>query len=213
MRPLLIFGGALWVLLGEGAGGLVFCQEAKSPVPTATVKVVAVNVEGDPLSRTDVYSFVDENGAERVGLFKHDHASGVPYGKYRMSVQANGGFREETFFVLISAPDVLVTAALQWYGVENDLGGGRFSGRIIGQIPWSVGLWCKAAGLYSREQFESEVSAMERTFDFGEVPGGCYVLTCVSDRKTIVVQRVLRIWASGPFKVEYNPSQELDSRQ
>jgi hypothetical protein len=115
---------------------------------------------------------------------------------------------------MVSAPEVHVTAALQWYGVENDLGLGRFRGRIVGRIPGPVGLWCKAAGLYSREQFEAEVSATERTFDFGEVPGGWYVLTCVADRKRIVVQRVLRIWEiSEPFKVEYNPSQELETRR
>jgi hypothetical protein len=95
MRPLLISGIAVWVV-GGAAGRLVFCQERKSPVPTATVTVVAVSAAGDPLSGTDVYSFVDERGTEQVGLFKRDHASGVPYGKYRISVQANGGFREDT---------------------------------------------------------------------------------------------------------------------
>lgn len=212
MRPLLTIVVALWV--ARGIGELAFCQERRTPLPTSTVTVVAVNIAGDPLPGTDVYSFVAEDETERVDLFQHDRASRVPYGRYRLSVQANGGYRETTLYVTVSAPEVRVTAALQWYGVENDLGLGRFRGRIVGRIPGSVGFWCRASGLYLRDQFDSEVSPQDKAFDFGEVPGGWYVLTCVGDRKVVVVQRVLRIWPnSEPFEVEYSPSQKLEIQQ
>jgi hypothetical protein len=154
---------------------------------------------------------VDERGKNRVGLFHHDRATGVPYGRYRISVQANGGYRDSTFDIIVSAPDVRVTAALEWYGVENDLVTGRFRGRIVGEVPQSIVLWCKASGLYSRDQFESEISQTARAFDFGDVPSGLYILTCVADKKVVALE-VLRISAStAPFAINYKPSQELEN--
>ena len=133
MRPLLTIVVALWV--ARGIGELAFCQERRTPLPTSTVTVVAVNIAGDPLPGTDVYSFVAEDETERVDLFQHDRASRVPYGRYRLSVQANGGYRETTLYVTVSAPEVRVTAALQWYGVENDLGLGRFAEGSWAEFP------------------------------------------------------------------------------
>jgi hypothetical protein len=173
--------------------------------------VVAVDSFGHPLSNTDVYSFVDERGKGRISLFHHDSAAGVPYGKYRISVQADGGYFDSTFDITVSAPDVRVTAALEWGGVENGRVTGQFRGKIAGEVPRSAVLCCKASGLYSRDQFESEVSQTERAFDLGDVPAGLYILTCVADRKVVALE-VLRISAStAPFVINYKPSQELES--
>src|ERR1019366_4930109 len=178
----------LSVVLCAAVGGTCqpgLSQSSRRNTETARIKVVAVDSFGHLLSNTDVYAFVDERGKDRVGLFHHDSATAVPYGKYRISVQANGGFRESTFDIIVSAPDVRVSAVLEWYGVENDLVTGRFRGRIVGEVPRSAALWCKASGLYFRDQFESEVSQPERSFDFGDVPPGLYILTCVADRQIV----------------------------
>jgi hypothetical protein len=210
MRPFGVANSLLCFAIG-GTYQLGFSQSPHRDTGTARITVVAVDSIGHPLSNTDVYSFVDERGKDRVSLFHHDSAAGLPYGKYRISVQANGGFRESTFDLIVSAPAVRVTVALEWYGVENVLVTGRFQGRIAGEVPPSAVLWCKASGLYTRDQFETEVSQTERAFDFGDVPPGLYILTCVADKKVVALE-VLRISAStAPFVINYKPSQELEN--
>lgn len=209
MLRFLISSVALCLAVGSN-NQLAFSQIPRD-TERAKIKVVAVDLGGHPLSNTDVYAFVDEMGIDRVGLFRHDHAAGVPYGKYRISVQANGGFRESTFDIIVSAPDVRVTAALEWYGVENVLATGRFRGRIAGDVPRSTVLWCKASGLYSRDEFESEVSQNERAFDFGDVPAGLYILTCVADKKVTALEVLSISGSTAPFVISYKPSQELEN--
>jgi hypothetical protein len=65
----------------------------------------------------------------------------------------------------------------------------------------------KVSGLYSRHQFESEVSQTERAFDFGGVAPGLYILTCVAGKKVVALE-VLRISAgTAPFAINYKPGQ------
>jgi len=97
-----------------GTRQLGFSQSPRRDTVTARITVVAADSFGYPLSNTNVYAFVDERGKDRIGLFHHDRAAGVPYGKYRISVQADGGYLDSTFAIIVSAPDVRVTAALEW---------------------------------------------------------------------------------------------------
>jgi hypothetical protein len=204
-----VVAGALSLLIG-GVGQRGLCQNGPVDTRSAKVTVIAVDILGHPLSNTDVYSFLDEEGREKVGLFHRDRATAVPYGKYRISVQANGGFRESTFDITVSAPEVRVTAPLAWYGVDNTVTTGRFRGKIVGQVPKQSAPWCKASGLYSRDHFESVVSQTERAFDFGDVPAGLYVLTCVAERKVVALE-VVRIAADAePITINYSPIRDLD---
>lgn len=193
-----------------GVGSQGRCQNRSVNTRSAKVTVIAVDILGHPLSNTDVYSFLDENGKEKVGLFHRDEATGVPYGKYRISVQANGGFRESTFDVTVSAPEVRVTAQLAWYGIDNAVTTGRFRGKIVGRAPRPSTPWCKASGLYSRDQFESVVSQTESTFDFGDVPSGLYILTCVADREVVALEIVRIAAGARPLTINYSPIQDLD---
>ena len=69
---------------------------------------------------------------------------------------------------------------------------------------------CHADGLYQRVRFESAGGSEGGAFDFGEVPPGIYVLTCVADRKFAVL-RTVRISASAaPITVEYEPEVDHD---
>ena len=79
------------------------------------------------------------------------------------------GFVKSTFDLIVSAPAVQMTVALEWYA-SRTFWSQTISGRIAGEVPPSAVLWCKASGLYSRDQFETEVSQTERAFDFGDVP-------------------------------------------
>ena len=55
------------------------------------------------LPNPTVDSFVDQFGHDYVQLFSGDHALRVPFGRYRMAVQANGDYLEARFDVDINS--------------------------------------------------------------------------------------------------------------
>jgi hypothetical protein len=183
-------------------------QDRLKPPKTAKVTVSAVSVVGTPVSNTIVDAFVDEEGHDRLALFhRGSTATGVPFGKYRIAVHADD-FRPSTFYVEIASSEVLITAGLEWYGVENIRVTAKPSGKLAG-FPGSWGdWWCKASGLYSRLEYESTVNPDNLRFDFGEVPPGVYLLACQANRRFIVV-RTIRIAAdTSPFTIDYKSNQD-----
>lgn len=173
---------------------------------TAEVVVTAVDGFGTPLTNGTVDSFVDENGHDWVKLFLRDRGTGIPFGKYRISVQANGGYEEATFDIEVNLPRVVVTACLEEIGlIDNVRPTGRFSGQFVG-IP--VGLRidsCKASGVYSRMQYESPVSPVLE-FDFGEIPPGMYILSCIGDKKVTLIRMVPVDAGTKPLRIEFLPT-------
>ncbi len=171
--------------------------------------MTAVSVFGTPLSNTVVDAFVDEEGKDRVALFHSGLiASGVPLGKYRITVHAESAYIGSTFEVDVAAPDVLITAGLEWAGVENIKVTARLRGKLKG-FPSELGdLWCRAFGLYSRLEYESAVAPEDLAFDFGDVPPGVYVVACVADQKFVAV-RAIRIAAdAAPFTIDYKAAED-----
>ncbi len=169
----------------------------------AEVVVTAVDGFGTPLTNTTVDSFVDENGHDWVKLFPRDRGAGIPFGKYRISVQANGGYEEATFDIEVNLPHVAITACLEGIGlIDNVRPSGRLSGQVVG-IP--VGLHidsCKASGVYSRIQYESPVSPTHE-FDFGRIPPGMYILSCVGDKRVRLIRTVPVDAGTKPLRVEF----------
>ena len=180
-------------------------QDRPKPGNTATVTVRAVNAVGSGVSNPKVDAFVDEEGKSRVDLFRgRPTARGVPFGRYRITVRADD-FRPSTFYVEVNDSDVLVTAGLDWYGVENIPVTARLSGKLTG-FPASLrDWWCKASGLYAHLEFESAVNPITLHFDFGEVPPGTYLVACVANQKFVAV-RTIRVAAdTEPFSIDYKP--------
>jgi len=171
--------------------------------------VVAVDGFGNRLTNTTVDSFIDEYGHDLVALFPRDRATNVPFGKYRISVQANGGFDEATFDVDINSSRVLITAALEWYGVENVKEAGNLRGKVAGYSKNLREGWCKASGLYSRIQYESLLVSPDLVFDFGWIPIGIYTLTCVADSKVIVLRTVRVYGNTKPLTITFKPNEDL----
>jgi hypothetical protein len=183
-------------------------QNRTKPANMAKVTVSGVSVVGTPVANAIVDAFVDEEGHDRVALFhRGPTATRVPFGKYRIAIHAVD-FRPSTFYVDVNASDVLITAGLDWYGVENIPVTVRLSGKLAG-FPGSWGdWWCKASGLYLRLQYESAVNPESLRFDFGEVPPGIYTLSCVANQKFVAV-RTIRIAAdTEPFKIVYKPGED-----
>lgn len=198
----------IFPLLLTMSGVQGFSQARLNRIDAAKITVAAVNAVGTPVSNTKVDAFVDEEGHDRVALFHSGPtAIGVPFGKYRITVHADD-FRPSTFYVEVSARNVLITAGLEWYGVENIRITGPLSGKLAG-FPGSWGdWWCRASGLYSRLEYESAVNSDDLRFDFGEVPPGIYLLACVANRKFIAV-RTIRIAAdAGPLKIDYKANED-----
>jgi hypothetical protein len=149
-----------------------------NPKELANVTVIAVDGIGTPLKNAIVDAFVDEQGRDLVRLFRKDRGVDVPYGKYRISVQANGPYREATLDVEVNLPEVIITASLEDRGlVDNARLTWHFRGRLVGFHVDSRSVWCKASGLYSRLQYESTLGSGLQ-FDFGDVPRGVYILSC-----------------------------------
>jgi hypothetical protein len=198
------------LLLVACYGCRAWCQSAPArEVRTAKVVVIAVDGFGNRLDDTKVDSFVDENGHNLVALFPHDRATKVPFGRYRISVQATVDFAEATFDVDINSANVVITAALEWYGIENVKVTGRLSGNLAGYPKNLHDGWCKASGLYSRMQYESPLVGPGLAFDFGWIPAGIYTLTCVADSKVIVLRPVRVNGGTKPLTIALKPSDDL----
>jgi hypothetical protein len=191
--------GVIWLVCFLG-GGL------RAEPKTAEVVVTAVDGFGTPLANTTVDSFVDENGHDWVKLFPGDRGGGIPFGRYRISVQANGGYEEATFDIEVNSPHVIVTACLEWIGLfDNVRPAGRLRGQFIG-IPVGSHLdSCKASGVFSRMQYESPVSPT-REFDFGGIPPGMYILSCVGDKRVTLTRTVSVDAGTKPLRVEFLPT-------
>ena len=137
-------------------------------------------------------------------------ASNVPFGRYRLTVPGDAklSYGDSTFEVDVAAATVLITAALEWYGIENDRITGLLRGRLAG-FPgsWSD-WWCKASGLYSRLEYESAVTPADLRFDFGQVPPGVYVVSCVANQRFIALRTVSIAADAAPFTIDYNPNND-----
>lgn len=183
-------------------------QDRQQHVDTAKVTVAAVSVVGTPLANTRVDAFVDEDGHDKAALFHSGRvASGVPFGEYRIAVRSDD-YRQSTFYVEIAAPEVLITAGLEWYGVENVRVTAELRGKLAGfPLAWGD-WWCKASSLYSRQQYESAVNPVDLSFDFGEVPPGVWVVACVANRKFIALRSVRVAGDAVPFTIDYKPNQD-----
>ena len=182
-------------------------QDLPEPIRTARITVTAVNALGSAVSGIKVDSFVDEKGREQVALFHGPRASNMPFGLYRITVESEitpPGYYPATFDVDVNARDVLITAALEWGGLEGRVTG-PLRGRLAGFPPEWSHWWCKASGLYLRQEYESSVTAADLHFDFGEVPPGIYLLACVAEKKYIVVRTISINGGSKPFTVDYKP--------
>jgi len=169
----------------------------------AEVKVFAVDGFGMALRNTTVDAFVDESGHDLVRLFPRDRGTDVPYGRYRISVQANGPYRESTFDVEVNSPSVIITAALEAIGlIDNERVTGRLRGRLEGFTVEASSVWCKASGVYSHAQFESRLGP-DWAFDFGEVPSGVYILSCTSSGELFVVRPLSVVPGLDPINVRF----------
>ena len=178
----------------------------------ANVTVTAVDdASGSALSGAKVDSFVDEQGRDRLSLFHNGlTASGVPFGLYRITVHADDRW-ESTLLVEIAEPNVMITAGLEWPGVENARITGRLRGRLDGFPPAWSDWWCKASGLYTRLDYESAATSPGLRFDFGHVPPGVYVVTCVANRKLFAVRTVRVTGSAAPFTLEYRPNEDREA--
>lgn len=187
------------------------CQVRPEHFRTAKITITAVDGFGTPLPNATVSVFIDEAGHDRVDLFHGGPtASGVPFGKYRITVHGDAAlsYGDSTFEVDVAALDVLITAGLEWYGIENDRITGMLRGTLDGFPARWRDWWCKASGLYSRVEYESAVNSNDLRFDFGEVPPGIYVVACVANKK-LVALRTVRIAAdAAPFTIYYKPSED-----
>jgi hypothetical protein len=177
---------------------------------TANVSVTAVDGFGSALRNGKVHSFVDEQGRDRLSLFHNGlAASGVPFGQYRITVGAYG-YWDSTLLVEVTAPDVSITVGLEWPGLENGGVAGRLQGKLAGFPPTWSDWWCKASGLYTRLEYESAVRPPDTHFDFGDVPPGVYVVSCVANRKFIAVRTVRVNASAAPFTIDYKPSDDRE---
>jgi hypothetical protein len=105
------------------------CQD-RTGTRTAKVTITATDEFGTPLRSTVVDVFANEEGPNRADLFRDGSAQNrVPFGNYRVTVHADD-FRPSTFYIEVAAPEVLITAGLEWYGVENQ----RITARLRGKL-------------------------------------------------------------------------------
>ena len=176
---------------------------------TADIAVNVVGTFGEAIGGAKIDSFVDEQGRDRVSLFHGLAANGVPFGQYRITVQAGDRY-SSTLLVEVAAPNVLVTVGLEWPGLV-----GRVTGRLQGRLdrfPSTWGdWWCKASGLYTRLEYESAVTPPGLQFDFGRVPSGIYVVTCVANGKFFAVRTVRVAGDAAPFTLEYKPGEDREA--
>ncbi len=187
-------------------------QRRPEHIDKARVTVRAVDDFGTPSQNALVDSCVDEEGHGLLALFhKGSTAAGVPFGKYRITVHAESVSETPPLRWTVASPDVLITAGLEWYGVENSRITGELRGKLAG-FPSAWGDWsCKASGLYSRLEYESAVKPKELSFDIGEVPPGIWVVACVANRKFIAL-RTVRIAADAePFTIDYKPNEDSEA--
>jgi len=174
----------------------------------ARVTVRVVSEFGEPLAGAVVDAFIDEKGHNHAALFrKGQEARNVPYGRYRIRIHADDylPFSSE---VEVGSPNVPITVGLEWPGVENHRVTATLSGKLAG-FPGSWGeWWCKASGLYLKLDYESPVNLDDMRFDFGEVPAGIYLLTCVADQKFVVVRTIRTAADTAPFRIDYKPDED-----
>jgi hypothetical protein len=185
-----------------------FSQDRSEQINTARITVTAVDGFGSPLSTVVVDSFVDEKGRDRAARFHGPTASGIPFGQYRITLHSDSAFVNTTFGVDVAAPHVLITAAFEWPGVENVRITGELQGRLAGFPPTWGDWWCKAAGLYSRLEYESAVTPADLRFNFGKVPPGIYVLACAANKKFVALRTVRIAADAAPFTIDYKADED-----
>lgn len=184
-------------------------QDRTDQLRKSTVAVSATDGFGTLLPKVTVDSFVDEYGDDQVDLFRNGTtASGVPFGHYRIALHSDSGYRATTFEVEVLSLKVLITAGLEWYGVENTKITGQLRGKLTAFPPTWHDWWCKASGLYSRFEFESAVTSSDWSFDFGEVPPGIYILACVAEKKFIAVRTVRIAADAAPLTIRYKSHED-----
>jgi hypothetical protein len=182
------------------------CQNPEPAIMTARINIRAVDAFGTPLSGFEVDSFVDEKGHNR--LFRGPTATEVPFGHYWITLHSDSAYLSSSFETDIAASDVLITAAFEWGGVENVRITGYLRGNLSGFPSGWSNWWCKASGLYSRLEYESAVNQDALRFDFGDVPPGVYLVSCVANQKFVAV-RTIRIAAdTKPFTIDYKPGED-----
>jgi hypothetical protein len=130
-----------------------------------------------------------------------------------MSVQSSVGYAATSFDVDVATEHVLVTAAMERYGAENNPILARLIGKIRREIPDESSVWCKAEGLYSHSRFEARISSSGATLDFGFVSAGTYLLSCVSDQRIVALQSLTLYADSKPFEIVLKPIQSLGALQ
>jgi hypothetical protein len=156
---------------------------------SATVTILAVNAWGSVLPKWSIHSFIDEQGKEWRTAFVKGRAVGIPYGTYRLVVEAGAdGFYDEETKLEISG-NVFAKIGLDWAGLENDGPGAHFRGILKGST-LSKSDTCRASGLYLRRDYDSPLDPATGAFDFGFIRPGTYALTCVINQAVVVVGTV-----------------------
>jgi hypothetical protein len=114
---------------------------------------------------------------------------GIPYGAYRLVVEAgaDGFYEAETKLEIFG--NVFTKIGLDWAGLENDGPGAHFRGILKGRT-FSKADSCRASGLYLRIEYDSPLDPVTGMFDFGFIRPGTYVLTCAINQAAIVVGTV-----------------------
>ncbi len=162
----------------------IWAQES-NPTSHSTVCVQLLDPEGYPL-KEGVTTF--SAGARRFDV-RPGCTDQIPFGLYTLTTITSGTALDvRTLFV--DRPKIYLTIGLRLGLVGGVEGGGvPVKGRLLSKDRFAFGVWLRLTNIFTGQSFET-VLRQDRTFDFGGVPPGPFVLVCVSGPKVLVVRRL-----------------------
>lgn len=120
-------GKALLLTVALTAG---YAQSPARSDRLVTITIVAVDAWGSILPRWSIDSFIDERGRDWRTAFVKGRATGIPFGTYRLVVEAGADGFYDTETKLEIFGNVFARIGLDWAGLENDGPGAHFRGII-----------------------------------------------------------------------------------
>lgn len=140
-----------------------------------TVHIHIVDAAGKDLGEARVTSF-DSGHKQLADLFVHNVASGIPFGSYRLKVNAPGFWTAERQ-VLVLQPEVWVVVQLELGMGQGEGGLSTFetSGIVTGWKKQDGPVWIRVAGIFSNAIADSKVGPTGH-FALAGLAQGKYVL-------------------------------------
>lgn len=176
----------------------------QSLVERATVHIQIVGHIGQDLGDAQIEQFkLEANNKDFARRFRHNSASGLPFGVYHLQARTTGTYTSERI-VRVFQPDVWVVIGLV-FGVEGGPLPWKLTGRVKGHSIAKGPVWVRLSGVYPEAVMDTMTND-SGDFALSGIVQGLYVLVTSQDGHVLDV-RTVYIPASEPLLIDLKPDQ------